>query len=152
VPRQISPEERERRRQRAIQQHQKVVVDEETGLERRAFGGPQPRSGRPRKPRASEVIAEKVQGDAEDFYAKLKEIADGKNAGEARKAIMDLLAIEEKERVIKVQDDRDIDNMKRDELMKFITQQLAELGIDLPEVIEGEYIIVEPEAIERVSS
>ena len=144
--REISPEERERRRQWALEKNQETVVEPD-GTVRRKFGGPQPGSGRPRKPRASERIAERVAADGDTFYIKLKEIVDGKNPSEARKAIETLLNIEEKERSLKVQEERDIENMRRDQLMVYIKSKLEELGIELPDVIEGTATLVEPEEI-----
>ena len=122
-----------------------------TGLERRKFGGPQPGSGRPRKPRASERIAERVAAKGDEFFVKLSEIADGKNPGEARKAIETLLGIEEKEYKIKVQEEKDVENMRRDQLLVFIKEKLSELGIELPDVIEGDFReIVQEEIPEHV--
>src|SRR5256885_1119 len=46
--RSIPASERKRRRDWALKAHEEIVVDPETGLERRRFGGAQPGSGRPK--------------------------------------------------------------------------------------------------------
>lgn len=107
MAREISDEERQRRRELAQRLHAEG-----------RFGGPQPGSGRPRKPRASQIIAEEVAKKAEELKQGLFTLAE-EGRGELKlKAIVKLLEIEDKERQIADAERADFENMKRDELME----------------------------------
>lgn len=124
-----SEEEREKRRQKAMEMHQEIVVDEQTGLERRKFGGPQPRSGRPRKIRASEVIAQKVVKEADAYFDRLDKIAKEGRDGNSLMAIKELLDIEERERKITVEEEENLDRLHRDELIILALDLLKDTGV-----------------------
>lgn len=112
------------------------------------FGGPQPGSGRPRKKRASEVIAEQVADEAQTFYDRLMTIARHGNDTNALASIRDLLKIEEAEQIRKDRDKERVEDMARDELLILVAgkiQELAESGAIPTEFIEGTAWEVEDE-------
>lgn len=119
---------------------------------RRKFGGPQPGSGRPRKKRASEVIAEKVAGEADKLWSELQDLAlNDKSSAIRLKAITDLLSIEERERGIAADEQKNLESLKRDELVVYVLGQIADLkekGV-IPEdvIIDGEYTVSEPKEL-----
>jgi len=135
----ISDEERERRRERMMQLHAEGRAGPEYGK----------MGGRPRKPRASEQIAEKVVEDAEAFYQRLKEI--GLEGGEknAVGAILALLKIEEQERKIVVQQEEKIDQLRREDLLELVATQLRELteAGTLPVIEAGPITIGDAEVV-----
>lgn len=113
----------------------------ETGHEvRRKFGGAQPGSGRPRKPRASEHIAKKVGEESEALWTELKALRQDKSSAVRLKAILTLLDVEERERLILVDEERELEKMRKDELVAWVLETLEELrakGV-IPDVIDGE--------------
>lgn len=114
----ITEEERERRRQNMLRLHQEGRAGADYGK----------MGGRPKKPRASEFIAERVAQDAEAFYERMKEIVlegSEKNAGGV---FRDLMKIEEQERKITVEEEDRIDQLNRDKLLELVQEQLRELG------------------------
>lgn len=124
-----SDDERETRSERARQMHQEMVVDEQTGLPRRKFGGAQPRSGRPRALRASEIIAEKVHKEADIYYERLNGIAKEGSDTNSIIAIKELLGIEEKERQVAAEEEQNLDKLQRDEILLLALDLLKETGI-----------------------
>lgn len=134
--------ERERRSELAKKMNSEVVVDTETGLERPKFGGPQPRSGRPRKrDRAAEKIAEQAEKKAEEIRDVLFDTITDANPPHVRQAgVSKILEIEERERLIKDDQDREFRKLQRDELKERLVDQLEKLvdsgAIDLNSVME----------------
>ena len=122
----ITDEERERRRQNAFELKEKGLIGPQFGK----------LGGRPKKPRASETIAEEVSKQGEAIFERLIDIVkDGKNA-EAINAAMALLKVEEQERKIIETEVINLEQAKRNELLEFLSkglQELAEAGV----VIEG---------------
>ncbi len=118
----ISEEEREKRRQRAIELHAKKREDG-----RPVFGGPQPGSGRPRKKRASEVVAERVAEEGDAIAAAIIEnLADDKPATvrlQAAKTALDFEAQEEKRK----REEGDLRGKTNDELIDLIARGASEL-------------------------
>ncbi len=113
----ISEEERERRRQNMLRLHQEGRAGAEYGK----------MGGRPREPRASEQIAERVSQHADEYFQRLHEIVlEGgeKTAIAAFKALTD---IEERERKIIIEEEEKIDQLRREELLALVQQQLSEL-------------------------
>jgi len=95
-------------------------------VEEGKFGGSGRGQGRPRKPRASELVAEKVNEHAEELWERLYGIAiNSKSEAVAQKTIMDLLQIEERERQIVVEEERRYEDMKRGELLEYVTFMLG---------------------------
>lgn len=134
----LSDEERERRRQRALALH-----------EEGKFGGPQPGSGRPRKKRVSEVIADQVDEEAQIFFDRLMQIVREGTDSNAITAARELISISEKEAIRKDREDERIDDMHRDQLILLVATQLKELsdrGLipNLP-IIDGELVEVTDE-------
>jgi hypothetical protein len=114
----ITEEERERRRQNMLKLHD----------EGRAGGQYGKMGGRPRKPRASEYVAERVAQDAEDMYERMRQIVlegSEKNAGAVWK---ELMKIEEQERKITVEEEDRIDQLNRDKLLELVQAQFSELA------------------------
>lgn len=111
--------------------------------------------GRPRKPRAAEMIAEKVAGEADTFFTRLKEIVETGGEANAINSIKTLLQIEENERQIEENEELKFEQLKRDELIKFIGETLGELqssGIFPGTIADAEFEPVEYPAIEGYGS
>lgn len=131
----ISEEERERRRQNMLRLHEEGRAGAEYGK----------MGGRPRKPRASEQIAERVSQDADLFYEKLIKIVEEDPGKNAITAIQTLLKTEEQERkIVEAQEER-IDKLRREELLELVRRQLEELGN--AGTIERVLSVGEPEVI-----
>jgi hypothetical protein len=111
------------------------------------FGGAGRGQGRKRKPRASEKVAELVAGDGRKIYDRLMDILENSTASNSILAIRELRAIEENERKIADDDeDKAIDDLKKDQLLALVVDQLVKLGdkgvIPTDEIIDGEVIRV----------
>lgn len=113
----ISEEERERRRQNMLRLHQEGRAGAEFGK----------MGGRPRKPRASEHVAEQVREDAELFYQRMRDIVLEGGEKVASATFNTLMKIEEQERKITVEEEEKIDQLRREELLALVSEQLAEL-------------------------
>lgn len=135
----ITDEERERRRQNMLKLHDEGRAGAEFGK----------MGGRPRKPRASEQIAERVINDADTFYERLRDIAIDGTEKNAISAIIALLKTEEQERKIQVEEEDKVDQLRRDELISLVARQLGELrsagileertiGVGVAEVVRDE--------------
>ena len=113
-------------------------------VEEGKFGGAGRGQGRPRKPRASEKVAELVAGDGRRIYERLMSILENGTDSNSILAVRELRAIEENERKIADDDqDREIDNMKKDQLLAVVINQLLELGdkgVIPTDIIDGEAI------------
>jgi hypothetical protein len=124
---QISDEERQRRRDKA-----KELVA--AGR----IGGPRPGSGRPRKKRASEVIAEKVERRANEVSGAL---FDGLKPHQPQTVRNDsartLLAIEEKEHLLRREEERELRAASRDELVEGVFELFDRLAGPLGLVPRG---------------
>jgi hypothetical protein len=114
----ISEEERERRRQNMLQLHREGRAGAEFGK----------MGGRPKKPRASEHVAEQVREDAELFYQRMREIVLEGGEKVASATFNTLMKIEEQERKITVEEEEKIDQLRREELLALVAEQLRELG------------------------
>lgn len=123
----ITDEEAERRSKQAKEMNAIVVIDEETGLERRKFGGPQPRSGRPRKIRMSEKVAEKVASEADAYFDRLDGIVKNGTDGNAIAAFRTLREVEEAERKLSQEEEERLDKLQRDELLALVVGKLMSL-------------------------
>jgi len=111
--------------------------------------------GRPRKPRAAEMVAEKVAGEADTMFQRLKEIIETGGEANAINSIKTLLQIEENERQIIENEEMKFEQLKRDELIKFIAGTLGELhssGVFPEGSIDAEFEPVEYPAIEGYGS
>ena len=141
----ITDEDREARRQRALAMR-----------EQGKFGGPQPGSGRPRKKRISEVIAEQVDDEAQTFYDRLMQIVREGTDSNAITAARELIAISEKEADRRDRQDEKIDDMHRDQLLLLVAMQFKELsdrGLipDFAGIIDGEASEVTDEELTGLS-
>ena len=134
MPRTWTDEEKEQQRQRMLQLH----ADGRAGGQFGKLGG------RPKKPRASERVAERVSGEGDFFYDRHMEIARNGRDGEALRAMDKLLNIEEQERKIDAEEEQRIDELNRTQLLEVVRTQWAELlrrgivGAD--PVIDGDVI------------
>jgi hypothetical protein len=113
-------------------------------VEEGKFGGAGRGQGRPRKPRASEKVAELVAGDGRRMYDRLMDILDNGTDSNSILAVREIRAIEENERKIVVEEDQaSIDNMKKDQLLALVIGKIFELGdkgVIPNEIIEGEIV------------
>lgn len=115
-------------------------------VEEGKFGGAGRGQGRPRNPRASEKIAELVSSDGRKIYDRLIDILQNGTDSNSILAIREIRAIEENERKIHDDDeDKAIENLKKDQLLALVVSQILELGdkgVIPTNIIEGEIIDV----------
>lgn len=113
-------------------------------VEEGKFGGANRGQGRPRKPRASEKIAELVAGDGRRIYDRLMSILENGTDSNSILAVRELRAIEENERkIIDQEEEQAIENLKKDQLLALVVGKLLELGdkgVIPGDVIDGEVI------------
>lgn len=113
----ISDEEREARRQRMLALHREGRAGAEFGK----------MGGRPRKPRASEHVAEQVRVDAEAFYQRMRDIVLEGGEKVASATFAQLMKIEEQERKITVEEEEKIDELDRTNLLALVAEKLGVL-------------------------
>lgn len=141
-----TPERREKQREVALR-----LVEEGR------FGGKGRGQGRPRTPRASERVAERVSNEGDAIFDRLMEITRGGKDSNSIAAARTLLDTEEKERKLQIEEEQQIEDMRGNDLKELIYSQLKELSengaIDLS-FIEGEFVEVEqgrPDSISEES-
>lgn len=113
-------------------------------VEEGKFGGKGRGQGRPRKKRASEVIAEQVSTEGQEIFDRLMEITRGGKNMESIAAANSLIAIEEKERKLQMEEEQSYEHMRGNDLAELLWNQLKELSengtADFAfEIDEGEY-------------
>jgi hypothetical protein len=114
----LSDEEREKRRQRIMA----LNAEGRAGAEYGKLGG------RPRKPRASETIAQKARDDAERLYEILKQNAEeAKRPADQIKAVDTILRIEREDRRDEEREEEKLDQLDRDELGVRLLEQLEQI-------------------------
>lgn len=139
----ISEEERQRRRDLA----RKLNKDGK-------FGGVQPGSGRPKKARAQEVVADRIAQEGDTIFLALEDALSSDSPSIKLKAALAMLEIEGKEVEHKRREDvGEFNDKTKDELIAFITTtagKLAEAGISLfeekkqqPKKVEAEILQIE---------
>jgi hypothetical protein len=113
-------------------------------VEEGKFGGKGRGQGRPRNIRASEVIAERASKEGEAIFERLMEITRGGKNSDSIAAARTLLETEEKERKLQIEDEKNIEDMHRNDLLSLVWDQLQELGggNDLT-IVEGEFAEIE---------
>jgi hypothetical protein len=104
------------------------------------FGGKQPGSGRPRKKRASELVAERVSQHATEIWNELWDLRNDKSSAIRLKALVEMLDIEERERGVQVEEQKQLENKSRDELLTYVLEMRSSLQGQgaLPFDVEGE--------------
>ena len=115
-------------------------MDPETG--RRAFGGAQPGSGRPRKRRLAERISEAAQEEAkaEKIVQKVFDLLDSEDDRVVLRTITDVVKMEHKEEEI-AQRQQELDDKPKDQIIALLAPILARLEesgeIDVGELMAG---------------
>jgi hypothetical protein len=149
----LSPEERERRRTLA-----KSLVAQGK------LGGKQPGSGRPRKKRAAELVAEEAQKEAGKIVAAFKDALDPKQPTSIRlAAAKEWLSVEHKEDQLQLLEDRGFQKLDHDELvdrvvttfMRFANAGVLDNALVSrlgPDVIEHEEVLDDVEGIDATES
>lgn len=144
----LSPEERERRRQRALELHQQV--DPDTG--RRRFGGPQPGSGRPRTKRAAELVAEAAQQNANLIIRAFRDALQQESPIAVRvQAARQWLDVENREAELQLKEEHELAKLEESELRDRVAaalQRLAESGALAGSAPAGVELVVEGRATE----
>jgi hypothetical protein len=111
-------------------------------VEEGKFGGAGRGQGRPRKKRASEVVADLTSAEGQDIFDRMMEIVRGGNDGNSISAARTLLETEEKERKLQLEEEQSYEHMRGNELSESIMNLLYELSangtIELP-IVEGEF-------------
>lgn len=118
------------------------------------FGGAGRGQGRPRKKRASEVVAENVASEGQEIFDRLMEITRGGKNMESIAAANSLIAIEEKERKLQLEEEQTFEGMRGNDLAESIQTLLIELStngtIDFP-VVEGEFTPIAEDSADRIA-
>lgn len=126
----ISDEEREARRQRALQLRKEGKL-----------GGKQKGAGRPKKTRAQEVVAEKTKEEGEAIFNTLIKLVKGGSDSVKLKAALALLEIETKEHEVQIkQAQLEYEQLDRAKLLELIENKLntlKEQGVDIEGAILG---------------
>lgn len=121
-------------------------------VEQGKFGGKGRGQGRPRKKRASEVVAENVANEGQEIFDRLMEITRGGKNMESIAAANSLIAIEEKERKLQLEEEQSYEDMRGHDLAESIMNLLVELStngsIDFP-IVEGEFTPVAESSTDR---
>lgn len=133
----LSEEERQKRSERALALH-----------EQGRFGGPQPGSGRPRKKRASEIVAEQVSTEGQAIFDRLMTILRDGTDSNSISAASKLLEIEKQETDRLEREDEKIENMHRDQLLLLVATQFKELhdrGLIGTDIIDGQFVEIDDE-------
>jgi hypothetical protein len=145
---QISDEERKRRSQMARELHAQGK-----------FGGRQPGSGRPKKKRASEIVAEQARVEAENIIEVFRDSIRSDNPASVRlNAAREWLKIEQSEADLQLREERQLEGLSTNQLVEMIMGRLTrvqEFGGVLPEELAGflegpdeETQVVEAESVE----
>lgn len=115
----------ERRREQAKKNQQ--LVDPVTG--KRKFGGPQPGAGRPKKRRVTEVLNEKIEGDAQLIYDELKGVLTGSDSeGNKLKAIQIMLDTANQEIKYQQQEKKNLEELSDEDLIRLIEDGVSTLS------------------------
>jgi hypothetical protein len=141
----LSDAERKRRSELAKSLHKKG-----------RFGGAQKGSGRPKKERAQEAVAEMVKEDATEIYKAMKAALKSDSPSVRLKAALAMLEIETKEEEFKIKkEQREFDNLSKEKMLELIQERVKQLkdqgfDINMLEVIEGQAaeIKIPPKEIE----
>jgi hypothetical protein len=113
----LSPEERERRRLDMIEKRKAGKVGPEYGK----------LGGRPRKPRAAELLAQEAEKHKEQMLQVLKDSIDSNQPiGVRQKGLDQWLAIEREERRLEMDEDEHIAKMSKDELAAMLASKFQE--------------------------
>lgn len=117
------------------------------------FGGKQEGAGRPAKQRAQEIVAEKIQAEANNIFKALKAALTDEKAPSIRlKAALEMLNIEQREYDYKAREENRLyDNLSKEALLKLIVQRFAELeaaGVDIPYDFEGSAKDITPKELD----
>ena len=143
---QISDEERDRRSKMARELHAKGK-----------FGGRQPGSGRPKKKRASEIVAEHARAEEDNITEVFWDSIRPDNPASVRlNAAREWLKIEQSEADLQLREERQLEGLSTTQLVEMIMGRLSrvqEFGGVLPEELAGlleepETQVIEPESVE----
>lgn len=107
------------------------------------FGGKQPGAGRPRKKRASEIVAEEASRQAADIVSAFKDALSDDNPAKVRLAAAKAwLTVEQDEHKLQMEEERYVDKLQTDQLITLIEEKLQRItsaGI-AEDVIEAEIV------------
>jgi hypothetical protein len=118
-------------------------------VEEGKFGGKGRGQGRPRNKRASEVVAEKTSAEGEAIFDRMMEIVRGGKNQESIAAARTLLETEEKERKLQLEEEANIEDMHRNDLLALVGSLLQDTGFY--DIDEAEFEPVEQRAVEGAS-
>jgi hypothetical protein len=139
---------KEFQRQKAAKMREEIIVDPETGLERRKFGGPQPGSGRPPKRRPIESLQTKfVDDDAANAAITqvfMDAIDEDKPISIRLRAANSLLTHLRNEERDKAEERRGLQQHERDAILGGILRRLGVAdGGATGDVVDGEVLAVD---------
>jgi hypothetical protein len=134
MARELSLEERQRRSELARRLHSEGKFG---GKEYGRLGG------RPRKPRATELVAEEARNSAHELVDAFKDALDPANHPQVRvRAATEWLNIEAKEEELRMKEERQLEGLHRDALIARVAEKLGVLidaGV-VPDIVEGKVV------------
>lgn len=115
-------------------------------VEEGKIGGPGRGQGRKPQKRASDIVAEKTAEEADAIFNRLMEIVRDGNDSNSRAAAADLLRNEREVVERQLQEDKRLDDLRRDELLALVAGTFLELrsaGVIPDDIIDGSFVEVE---------
>jgi hypothetical protein len=113
----LSDEERQRRRERALE----LVAQGK-------IGGARDGAGRPRRRRAGEIVAEKIENEASKIFAAVQDGLSDQQPIKVRLAAAKMaLDIEQREAEIRLREESQLERMSANELAEQIAQRMSRL-------------------------
>ncbi len=136
----ISEEERERR---SLNAKELVASGRLGGSEFGKLGG------RPRKKRASEIIAEKATDEADKIWNKLQELMfESESEKVSLEAIKQVISIEEQERKVEVEEEVRYEQLSHNRLLELVIGNLEQLHaegrLNIADIIDAEIVEERP--------
>jgi hypothetical protein len=110
------------------------------------IGGAGRGQGRKPQKRASDLVAEKTAEEADAIFNRLMEIVRDGNDANSRAAAADLLRNEREVIERQLQEDKRLDDLRRDELLALVAGtfiELREAGVIPDDIIDGSFVEVE---------
>jgi hypothetical protein len=107
------------------------------------IGGPRPGSGRPRKKRAAELIAEKAQRNAEKIWSAFEDALEPSKPDSIRlAAAKELVALENRESELQLKEERAFEDTPKDELIAYLVDGFAQLqaGGFIPDIVDADVV------------
>lgn len=115
------------------------------------IGGPRAGSGRPRKRRAAELVAEKAQRHADKIWSAFEDALDPSKPDSIRlAAAKELIALEHRESDLQLKEERAFEDTPKDELIAFLVTGFAQLqsgGYLSDDIVDAQVVSDVPDGV-----